>query len=239
MSDSSLSATPLLLLPGLICDARIWAPQVEGLRGQRAVIAIDGYGEADSIGAMAEQVLEKAPERFIVAGHSMGGRVALEIIRRAPERVAGLALISTGTHLPKPNEADGRFALLSRGVEQGMDALIDAWLPPMVWEENRLQPGLMDNLWRMCSDAGLDMYERQMRALLARPEVESLLPGIACPTFVATGAHDAWAPPAQHEAIAAAISGSTLTIIPGAGHIIQVEQPQALTDALARWLETI
>jgi pimeloyl-ACP methyl ester carboxylesterase len=109
----------------------------------------------------------------------------------------------------------------------------------MVWEPNRLRPGLMENLWQMCSDAGLDMYERQIRALLARPEVESLLPGIACPTLVATGAHDGWAPPAQHEAIAAAIPGATLTIIPGAGHMVQVEQPQALTDALASWLETV
>ena len=239
MTDSPHSATPLLLLPGLICDARIWAPQVEGLRGAREVIAINGYGEADSLGAMADQVLAKAPPRFIVAGHSMGGRVALEVLRRAPERLAGLALISTGTHLPKPNEAEGRFALLARGVEQGMDALIDGWLPPMVWEPNRLVPGLMDNLWRMCSDAGLDMYERQMRALLARPEVDSLLPGITCPTFVATGEHDSWAPPAQHEAFAAAIPGAVLTIIPGAGHMIQVEQPQALTAALARWLETV
>ena len=86
MTDSPHPATPLLLLPGLICDARIWAPQVEGLRGAREVIAINGYGEADSLGAMAEQVLAKAPPRFIVAGHSMGGRVALEVLRRAPER---------------------------------------------------------------------------------------------------------------------------------------------------------
>ncbi|MBT2186968.1 alpha/beta fold hydrolase [Sphingobium nicotianae] len=239
MSDSPLSATPLLLLPGLICDARIWAPQVEALRGRRVVMAIDGYGEADSIGAMAEQVLAAAPTRFALAGHSMGGRVALEVIRRAPERVASLALISTGTHLPRPNEADGRFALLARGVEQGMDALIDAWLPPMVYEPNHLKPGLMDNLWRMCSDCGLDMYERQIRALLARPEVESLLSGIACPTLVATGAQDSWAPPAQHEAIAAAIRGATLTIVPDAGHMIQVEQPDALTAALASWLERV
>lgn len=239
MTDSPLSATPVLLLPGLICDARIWAPQVVGLRGRFAVEAIEGYGEADSIGAMAETVLASAPERFIVVGHSMGGRVAMEIIRRAPGRVAGLGLVSTGTHLPKPGEAEGRFALLARGVEQGMDALIDAWLPPMVHEPNRLIPGLMDTLWRMCSDAGLDMFERQIRALLARPEVESLLPTIACPTFVATGQYDAWAPPAQHESIAAVIPGATLIIIPDAGHMVPVERPDAMTQALARWLETV
>jgi len=236
MPDSVSSATPLLLLPGLICDARIWAPQVEGLRGSRPVLAIDGYGEADSIGAMAEQVLAAAPPRFALAGHSMGGRVALEVVRHAPERVERLALLSTGVHPPRPNEAQGRFALLARGVEQGMDALIDAWLPPMVWEANRLKPGLMDGLWQMCSDAGLDMYERQIRALLDRPEVEILLPTIACPTLVATGEHDNWAPIAQHEAIAAAIPGARLAVISDAGHMAPVEAPEAVTAALVAWL---
>lgn len=239
MSDSSPSTTPVLLLPGLICDARIWAPQVEDLRSQREVRAINSYGGADSLGAMAEKALEDAPSRFAVIGHSMGGRVALEVFRRAPERVAGIGLISTGTHLPKPNEAEGRFSLLSRGVEEGMDALIGAWLPPMVGEGNRLNPGLMDMLWAMCSDAGLDMFERQIRALLARPEVDSLLPQINCPALVATGEYDTWASPAQHEPIAAAIKGSTYAVIPNAGHMVPVEQPEAMTRTITEWLEKV
>jgi len=238
MRDSSHSATPLLLLPGLICDARIWAPQAEALRATgRDVFAIEGYGEADSLGEMAEMVLQNAPARFALAGHSMGGRVALEVFRRAPERIERLALVSTGIHLPRSEkEAEGRFELLARGVEQGMDALIDAWLPPMVWEPNRLLPGLMDNLTQMCAEMGLDTYERQIRALLARPEVESLLPTILCPTLVATGQHDSWAPPAQHEGIAAAIPNARLEIVAGAGHMVPVERPEAMTDALASWL---
>ena len=238
MRDSDHSATPLLLLPGLICDARIWAPQAEALRALgHDVHAIPGYGEADSLGAMADLVLQKFPGRFALAGHSMGGRVALEIFRRAPERIERLALVSTGVHLPRSEkDAEGRFALLERGVEQGMDALIDAWLPPMVWEPNRLIPGLMDNLTQMCADMGIDTYERQIRALLARPEVESLLPTIQCPTLVATGQHDEWAPPAQHEGIAAAISNARLQIIADAGHMVPVERPQGMTDALASWL---
>ena len=237
MRDSDISATPLVLLPGLICDARIWAPQAEALRPGREILTIDGYDEADSLGAMADLVIRNSPHRFALAGHSMGGRVALEVFRRVPERVERLALVSTGIHLPRPKEADGRFALLARGVEQGMDALIDAWLPPMVWEPNRLIPGLMDNLWRMCADMGVDTYERQIRAMLARPEVESLLPAIACPTLVATGAHDSWAPPAQHEVIAAAIPGAHLAIIPEAGHMLPVERPHLMTEALASWLD--
>jgi len=239
MADSNSSATPLLLLPGLICDARIWAPQVESLRADRPVHAINGYGDADSFAVMAERVLADAPARFALAGHSMGGRVALEIFRRAPERVAGLALVSTGVHPPRPGEAEKRFALLARGVEQGMDALIDAWLPPMVWEPNRLQTGLMERLAQMCADMGLDTFERQVRALLGRPEVESLLPAIRCPALVAVGAHDAWATPEQHHAIAAGITGATLAIIEDAGHMLPVEQPERMTATLVSWLETI
>ncbi len=120
-----------------------------------------------------------------------------------------------------------------------MDALIDAWLPPMVWEPNRLTPGLMDGLTKMCSDMGLDTFERQMRALLARPEVASLLPGITCPTLVAVGAQDEWATPTQHRTIADGIAGATLAIIPDAGHMVPVEQPGPMTAALSTWLETI
>lgn len=237
MTDSPSCAVPVLLLPGLICDARIWAPQVGALREQGwDVVAVDGYGEADSIGAMAEAVLAQAPERFALAGHSMGGRVAFEVYRRAPERVERLAQFSTGVHLPRPGEAEGRFRLLSLGVEQGMEALVDAWLPPMVWEPNRAMPDIMDEMSRMCMDMGIDMFERQIRALLARPEVESLLPTIKCPTLVSVGAHDAWAPVAQHEAIAAAITGAELIVINDAGHMIQYEQPAATTQALATWL---
>ncbi|MBO9575401.1 MAG: alpha/beta fold hydrolase [Sphingobium sp.] len=237
MHDSTSSATPLLLLPGLICDARIWAPQADALRGAREVHAVNGYGEADSLGAMAESVLAKAPQRFALAGHSMGGRVALEVFRRAPERIERLALVSTGVHLPRSEkEAEGRFKLLERGVEQGMDALIDAWLPPMVWEPNRLVPGLMDHMAQMCADMGLDTYERQIRAMIARPEVESLLATITCPTLVATGRHDEWASPAQHEDIAAKIPGSRLQIIEEAGHMLPLERPQYMTDALVSWL---
>ncbi|MCW2390734.1 pimeloyl-ACP methyl ester carboxylesterase [Sphingobium sp. B1D7B] len=239
MNDSPSLAVPVLLLPGLICDARIWAPQVAALGQIMPITAVDGYGEADSLTAMADQVIKSAPSRFAVVGHSMGGRVALEIFRKVPERLAGIGLISTGVHLPKPNEADGRFALLNRGVEEGMDALIDSWLPPMVWERNRLKPQLMDMLWQMCSDAGIDMFERQIRALLARPEVESLLPQIHCPALVATGAHDAWAPPVQHERIAAAIAGATYAVIPDSGHMLPVEQPDAMSALLRTWLDRV
>ena len=223
----------LMLLPGLICDASIYAPQTAAFRDSRAV---DGYGLRDRLEDMARHVLEQAPERFDLLGHSMGARVALEGVRMAPERVRRLALVSTGIHSLRPGEVGKRFDLRRIGRERGMDALTDAWLPPMVAPANRGNSAIMDPLRAMCLRAGQAVFEAQIDALLARAEVESLLPAISCPTLVLCGSEDGWSPPAQHEAIAAAIPNSELVIVEGAGHMIQLEAPDAVNEAIARWL---
>jgi pimeloyl-ACP methyl ester carboxylesterase len=223
----------LLFLPGLICDERMFAPQLAAFPGARVV---SDYGLADSLGQMARIALEQAPATFDLFGHSMGGRVALEVYRQAPDRVRRLALSSTGIHPLAEAEPGKRRNLQAIGYEQGFEALVDAWLPPMVAEANRQGPDY-DEMRRMCLDAGQDKFDAQINALLTRPEVESLLPRIACPTLVITGALDAWSPPAQHETIAAAIPNSQLVIVPGAGHMLTREAPGAVNDAIARWLQ--
>lgn len=223
----------LMLLPGLICDASIYAPQSAAFRDSRAV---DGYGLRDSLEDMAQYVLDQAPERFDLLGHSMGGRVALEIMRLAPARVRRLALVSTGTGGLQPGEVRKRFDLRRIGREQGMEALVDAWLPPMIAPANRDKPDIMDPLRAMCLRAGLETFEAQIDALLARNESESLLGTITCPTLVMTGSEDGWSPPPQHEAMAAALPNSELVIVEGAGHMIQREAPDAVNDAIASWL---
>lgn len=232
MSESS--AAPLLLLPGLLCDARIWP--VETLSLTRPVIAPMGYGDADSIVIMAERALEGAPERVSIVGHSMGARVALEIVRRHPERVERLALVSTGVHLPRPGEANARHALLDLGLAEGAEALVDRWLPPMVAPHRRFDQSLMQRLRTMCVQAGVDVFAHQVKALLHRPEVERWLRDIACPTLVLVGSEDQWSPPDQHRAIAAAIPGAQLKIIEKAGHMLPQEAPEAFVEALADWL---
>jgi pimeloyl-ACP methyl ester carboxylesterase len=226
----------LLLLPGLMCDSRIYAPQLAAFDCARAP---DGYGLADSLPAMARIALEFADAQgadvFDLVGHSMGGRVALEVFRLAPERVRRLALMSTGVHPLQAGEPEKRAALVAIGHDQGFEALVDSWLPPMVAEANRAGPDYTA-MRQMTLDAGQDMCDAQIRALLGRPEQESLLPHIACPTLVLTGALDTWSPPAQHETIAAAIPAADLVIVPGAGHMIQREAPAAVNDALAAWL---
>ncbi len=227
----------LLFLPGLICDARVFAPQLAAFPGSRAV---DGYGMADSLPDMARVALAFADragvERFDLFGHSMGGRVALELFRLAPDRVRRLALSSTGVHSLGENEPEKRRALKAIGHEQGYEALVDTWLPPMVAEANRDKPELYEPMRRMSLDAGQAVFDVQIAALLGRPEQESLLPRISCPTLVMTGELDTWSPPARHEGIAAAIPDSTLVIVPGAGHMLPLEAPEAVNEALAGWL---
>lgn len=233
MTDDSAAAAPLLMLPGLICDHRTFAAQVAAFPG---AIAFPGYGLSDTFADMARVVLAAAPPRFSLLGHSMGARVALEIVRTAPERIERLALVNTGVHGRRPGEAEKRLALRDLGRESGMAALVDSWLPPMLPEERRGDMALLGPLRTMCIESGLAMYEAHVTALLARPEVESLLPTIRCPTLVAVGDQDTWAPPEQHAAIAAQIPGARLVIIPGAGHMMPAEVPKAFNPVLREWL---
>jgi pimeloyl-ACP methyl ester carboxylesterase len=227
---------PTLLLPGLLCDARVWAPQLRDL-ADHDVRGVPGYGDARSLTAMAEAALRSAPPRFNLAGHSMGARVALEIVRAAPDRVARLALLDTGVHLPRPGEPAARYALRDLGRSHGIEALVDAWLPPMVWEPNRCDAELMRGMRAMAVEAGLGRFETQIHALLNRPEVESLLPRIDVPTLVGVGRHDAWSPVDQHAAIVAAVPHAALVIFEDAGHMAPLEAPAAVTTALRDWIE--
>lgn len=231
---SGSCAAPLLLLPGLLCDARIWPRAV--FQMGRPVIAPMGYGEAATLEDMAARVMGTAPARFSLLGHSMGARVALEIMRRAPDRVERLALVSTGVHGPRPGEAESRHALRDVGHAEGAEALVERWLPPMVAPSRRDDAALMEPLRLMCIEAGVASFEAQVAALLNRPEVETLLPGIECATMVLVGSEDQWSPPEQHAAIAAKIPGAVLKIIDGSGHMLPAEAPDAFVAAVADWL---
>lgn len=227
----------LLFLPGLICDARIYAPQSAAFADS---LVVNGYGLADSLVDMAQIVLAEADragaDSFDLFGHSMGGRIALEVFRLAPQRVRRLALVSTGIHPPKDDEAANRAALQQIGYDHGFAALVDHWLPPMVAEANRADTALYSAMRTICLEQGQAMFDAQIKALLARPEIKSLLPQVTCPTLVMTGELDAWAPPKQHEAIAALLPDGQLVVVPDSGHMIQLEAPEAVNQAIAAWL---
>jgi pimeloyl-ACP methyl ester carboxylesterase len=230
----------LVLLPGLMCDAAVWAPQVQALSGQMQCL-VPAWGLTDSLTAMAQQVLDTVPApTFALAGHSMGGRIALEVMRLAPQRVSRLALLDTGTHPlaagePGVKEKAGRMALLSQAQRSGMRAMGAMWARPMVHPDVVATP-LFEAVLDMLERSSPAQFAAQINALLNRPDAAPLLPAIQCPTLVLTGQQDLWAPPAQHEAMAAAIAGAQLCIVPHSGHMTTMEQPAAVNAALAHWL---
>ena len=228
-------AVPIVLVPGLLCDASIWAAQRDALAGVADVVVADCTTQ-DTLEAMAGAALALRPGPLIVIGHSMGARVALEMVRAAPDRIARLGLLDTGTHPRQDGEAERRQVLVDLAFARGMDALADRWLPPMVHEDRVADVALMSGLRAMVRRASPAQHGRQIRALLDRPEVHALLPTIACPTLVMVGRQDRWSPLAQHEAIAAAIPGAELVVIEHSGHMAPVEQPEAVSHALVAWL---
>lgn len=226
----------LILVPGLLCDATVWQPQIAALAPRYDVVVPDLTGH-DRLEAMAAHILAEAPDQFAIAGHSMGARVALEVWRGAPDRVTRLALLDSGVHPAGPDEPAKRQAMLDISAGAGMRALADAWLPPMV-APGRLErdPDLRSALYAMVERMSPAIHCAQINALLHRPDAAPLLPLIRCPVLVGVGEVDAWSPPAQHVPIAAAINGAQCAIFPGSGHMAPLEAPDAVTAALESWL---
>ncbi|MET3762252.1 alpha/beta fold hydrolase [Sphingomonas sp. UYEF23] len=225
----------LYLLPGLLCDATVWASQIAAF-GTRYDVRVPDWGQLETFEAMAARVLDEAPDRFALGGHSMGARVALAIVRAAPDRVARLALLDTGTHGVRAGEADARTALLDLAQQRGMRALAERWLPPMVHPLHHADAALMDPLFAMVERMTPTRFKAQIAALLSRPDAVAWLSDIHCPTLIAVGAEDDWSPPSQHEAIAAAIPGASYVVFPSCGHMAPVEAPEAVNAALEAWL---
>lgn len=228
----------LMLLPGLMCDAAVWEHQVAVLPA-RCVVPV--WGLRNSLSDMALQVLQEAPtERFALAGHSMGGRVALEVMRLAPQRVERLALLDTGTHALADGEAGekeraGRMTLLALARSRGMRALGEQWARGMV-HPDQLDAPLFESILDMLERSSPDQFAAQIHALLNRPDAAPLLPGIECPTLVLCGRDDAWSPPPQHQAMHAAIAGSSLCLVDHCGHMSPMERPAEVSAAMADWL---
>jgi pimeloyl-ACP methyl ester carboxylesterase len=228
----------LLLLSGLLCDETIWAdiPQRLGDVAEVRVVSFRGFS---SIPSMAEHVLAMAPERFAVAGHSMGGRVALEVLRAAAPRVSGLALLNTGVHPVRDTELQSRRRLLRLAYERGMSALAAEWLPPMMAGSGGRTAELMPRLIAMVERSTPDSYAGQVNALLNRPEALSVLPTISVPTLLLSGSEDTWSPISQHETMRRRIPHATLFEIHAAGHMAPIERPDAVALALREWLAEI
>jgi pimeloyl-ACP methyl ester carboxylesterase len=226
---------PLFLLCGLLCDETIWA-DIPSRLAPVANAHVMSFAGFSSIAGMAERVLAAAPPRFALAGHSMGGRVALEVWRQAPERVTALALLNTGVHPTREAEYDSRGLLVRLARRHGMAALADEWLPPMMGAPPDRIAQVMPALKAMVQRFTAESFAGQINALLQRPDARPVLPTITVPTLLLSGTNDTWSSLSQHADMQRIVSRSTLVEIAGAGHMSPIERPDAVARALKGWL---
>jgi pimeloyl-ACP methyl ester carboxylesterase len=235
--------TPLILVPGLLGDAAVWAAQRAAL-SERADVLIADHAPVDSLGALAESIIAQAPARFAIAGHSMGGRIALEVARRTPQRLSGLAILDTGCDPLAPGtagerETATRHALLAIARQEGMRAMARTWVQGMIHPQRLADRELVEGILDMFERRTPELFALQIHALLTRPEARSVLAGLACPTLVLCGQEDSWAPPARHRAMAARVRNGILSIVPECGHMSPLERPLAVNEALLGWLDVL
>ncbi|HEY1629846.1 MAG TPA: alpha/beta fold hydrolase [Rhizomicrobium sp.] len=231
---------PLLLLPGMLCDSASLRAQVADL-ADVASPRVMGYGDADSFEAMADRVLADAPPRFALAGHSMGGRVAQEVYRKAPERVAALALLATDyrgmvSEEMRATETARREAMLAKAKADGMEAFARMWVKQVVAPANLENTALVDDAVAMMARQSFDSFAAQSLAGLKRPDYTDMLGRVACPTLICPGELDMLRPVAVHAEMVARVPGAKLVVIKGAAHMVAMERPAEVTAALRDWL---
>ena len=240
-----MSTITLVLIPGLMCDQAAWAEQSAALAALVPRLVVADHGRADSLADMARALLAAHAGPLALAGHSMGGRVALEIARMAGDRLRWNGAL-LDDRLPRQLESVAGRCALDRGAyaavleqarREGVRAMAASWVRDMV------HPARLGD--RLLIEAILDMFERrdaehfaaQIKALIERPDATAVLAQVRCPTLLLCGEQDRWSAPAQHRDMHTLIAGSSLTIVPDCGHMSLMERPQAVNAALADWLQ--
>lgn len=224
------------MVPGMMCDARLFAPQITAIQPRRSVQVPELSG-ADCIAALAHAILDTAPHRFALAGLSMGGIVAMEITAQAPERVAGLALLDTN-HLPETETVKARRLPQMARVRSGeLAAVMRDEMKPHYLSDGTERPDILALCTDMALGLGPDVFLRQSRALMTRRDQSRTLEAYLGPALVLCGRHDRLCPPDRHAAIHALLSYGRLALIEGAGHLPSLEQPDITTRHLLDWLK--
>ncbi len=227
--------TPIVLIPGLACTAELFAAQIPPL-WRHGPVTIASTLEGETIADMAAAILRDAPPRFALGGLSMGGYVALEIMRQAPERVMKLALLDTSARPDTFEQIEARRLLMDRVRAGELEAVIAQVTPNLLHPDHRNDRHLIDIQVRMGRDVGPEGFIRQEAAITKRIDSRPHLAAIKVPTLVLVGDRDVLTPPDRSEEMAAAISDARLVIVQKCGHASTLEQPEAVTAALMEWL---
>ncbi len=227
--------TPLVMIPGLLCDARLYGPQIAAFSG-RHTIHIPALTEGATISEIAHRVLCAAPLRFALAGLSMGGIIAMEILAQAPERVERIALLDTVAGREPPRIAERREPQIARSARDGLETVMRSEMLPHYTRPGPNREAIEALILDMALALGPAIFARQLRALRDRPDQNLTLAGARLPALVLCGEHDPLCSVDEHRSMHAALNGSTLEIISGTGHVPVLERPEAVNAALSRWL---
>ncbi len=227
---------PIVLLPGLLCDHRLWAGQLPVLSA-RAEVTVGDLTGADSIADLAAYVLATSPARFALVGLSMGGYVAFEILRRAPERVTRLGLLDTQARADTDEAKTRRRGLMELAQKGEFKGVTPRLLPLFVHPDALGDPQIVATVQGMAESTGQDGFLRQQTAILHRPDSRPGLRAIACPTLILAGRDDQLTPPELQLEMARLIPDATLVLLPHCGHLAPLERPEAVTRQLLGWLD--
>jgi pimeloyl-ACP methyl ester carboxylesterase len=228
-------AEPLVFLPGMMCDARLFGPQIAELSADTAVM-VAPITQGERVEEIASGLLDLLPRRFALAGLSMGGIVAMEILRRAPERVTRIALLDTNPLAETPQVAAAREPQIVAARTGRMLEVMREEMKPNYLAPGAGRPAVLDLVMDMADTLGPEVFIRQSRALQRRPDQQSTLRKCKIPALVLCGAHDVLCPVRRHEFMAELIPNAKLHIIEDAGHLPTLEQPDETTRALRAWM---
>lgn len=229
---------PVTLVPGHLCGEWLYAPQIDVLK-TIADVTIADIGQDSSIGEMADRLLAAAPDRFVVAGLSMGGMVAMEVMARAPERVMGACLWDTDPTPARDREKSWRANNMAKVGTLGLASFLDGFVRSCFAHHADPQAGLGAHVWEKMLETEEDVYFQQSRALDERRAMAPLLSGFQGPVEIVVGEEDKVCPPLLHRPLAEALPNARLTTIPECGHIATLEKPEAATEPLTRLLSAV
>ncbi|MDU9004417.1 alpha/beta fold hydrolase [Sedimentitalea todarodis] len=232
----SAEMTPLVLIPGMMCDARLFGPQIDAFSG-RHPITLAPINAHDTVAALAADILTWAPQRFAMAGLSMGGIVAMEVLRQAPDRVVRLALLDTNPLAETDAVKSRREPQIGTVRAGGLRAVMRDEMKPNYLTDGPRRGAILDLCMAMAESLGPEVFIRQSRALQTRPDQQQTLRAFSGPSLVLCGRDDALCPVHRHELMASLMPQARLEIIEDAGHLPVLEQPEQTNAALRRWLE--
>ena len=235
MSGDVSAQTPIVLVPGLACSARLYLPQLPALWRFGPVMVAD-HTRDDSLPAIARRILDAAPPHFALAGLSMGGYVSMEIMRQAPERVLRLALLDTTAQPETPAQTERRRAQIALAETGRYAEVLDQQYLSLVHIDRHGDTALRALVDVMAEEVGAEAFVRQQKAIMGRPDSRESLARVICPATVIVGDGDTLTPPDKAEEIAAVIPGAKFVVIPDCGHLSTLERPEAVTAALEGWL---